>query len=996
MVDNDEGTSPAELKFVMKPGRTIKGRLVDDSGAAVANHHLAIYDRSQPIFFVFNLHAVTDANGYFECHDIPKNGAIELYRGGGDYEQLAHRIGENVVDVGTIAINAMSHAVVKLVDAATGQPITSAWLNFQFGINGAKSWVTSYPNKHESPTGEYHAYWKQLADQTNYLVAVADGYEPFVKGPFPATGKRYDFTFQMKKRDEKTLLEYSGRLLQPDGKPAEDAKIYSVSNEPGVVLGEGRLVWGGYLGEETKKASGQDGRFTVLEEQKPRQVLVTHETGYLFLDQREGIEPGTNIQWQLKPWSRVKGKVTKDGKPLAGYSIANETDQFKRVRPFQNEYSFTTTNSDASFELNRLIPNGSDIVVSEFMQVFGRTPIRSEFVNFKPGEVGEVQIELNNPPKRPPGNEIKPVAASQNPENPPDIKTDKPKSSFKTMKIGGITVDEQEKPIEGVVAQVMVSFPKGDQTSLTDQVSLVSKPSDAQGRWSIDGVPDNAISIRLMLKHPRKIYDEKFEKPFMKPFTELRSGNFRLSMQDGFKLTIRLSDNGTKPLAGVAIYNDRAYWLWDDGKAHPLGMTDANGEFTIENESPGPHKYIMTKPGFAPATISVDINNATPAQNVTLQPGRPVSGTFLDWNNQPIADTEVILADFRDWGRVPNYSVKTDAQGRFEMKDLPWEPVVLQANYKLKSVEKPLNRHDTDLGIVRFGPANQLKYHVTDAATGKPVTAIASYTFQDDNNPGSTFSTIGLKHDTKGDFEQIFYPIRPKKYSLLVLAEGYEPYLSKPIAFDDAHMTVDLNVALKRFEKMITYRGTALRPDGKPAAGASVRFTPLNPGVMVAQTHFTWQLPDRKQVVTDTNGSFEFQSPGPIQELLIVDDDHYFYSEQIKTWNGMPQSFKMKPKPVISGRVTDHGKPVAGAEVSFSMARGDIYIPLWNSMRYSAITDSQGHYRLACIYPGPLYSVVSIPVSRSSSKGFGSGQPHELKPGVEHVINFEMSEFNRN
>lgn len=74
------------------------------------------------------------------------------------------------------------------------------------------------------------------------------------------------------------------------------------------------------------------------------------------------------------------------------------------------------------------------------------------------------------------------------------------------MKIGGIVVDQTNKPIEGATARVEIHYPKGDQTRRMETKRLDAQPTGQDGKWSIVGVPDNVTSIRFQLDHPNKVF----------------------------------------------------------------------------------------------------------------------------------------------------------------------------------------------------------------------------------------------------------------------------------------------------------------------------------------------------------------------------------------------------------------------------------------------------------------------------------------------------------
>jgi len=1021
----------------MQPGRNIQGTIRFPDGKPVANARISGSELGRHQILL-NQDVFSDESGQFQLNDL-KSGTVELFVRNQDSFTKIIKIDTTEVKPVDITMTKMPVVVGIVKDKATGQPIRGFHIKATYNGREVELPIHDLHGTQPKRLGRFRHLLMSPAPETYKLRFESVGYKPFETKAYKVTEPFTQTEILLEPDAQKPLKsqELTVRILQADGKPADGATIAIKTVTKMPFMQNGRIV--GIRDYELFSLDGSkpliadnQGRFTLeYKDAAPIQsIWVTHKTGAFRID-RPKLGQGEQ-EWKLKPYLRIEGQYLVDGNPQPLGVVRLNYPEIRQGWEFNQ---VANPDDTGRFTIENVFPEEFNLQYPGFAAV--RHP-GNKYYDLKQGDTLRVQANLINGKlieKRLAENEefAKPIVTSKSTpdtlkqdqkldegvsvvnksnqppqtdnaatqkviakaEKKPDQAAPKlPASALATMKIGGFVVDSTDKPIEGVTARVYVGYPKGDGTRQSEQMKLESRPTDAQGRWSIDGVPANTTGMHILLKHPTMIYGAKFDLPILKPFTSLQDGSIKMRMEPGCRLTLRVRDHANKAVEGAAVYNDRAFWLENDPDPKPIGHTDAKGEFAIANEIPGTHKYIVTKPGHAPGLVTAEVDQNTPLQQVQLGMSRPISATLLDWNRKPMAGAEVMLGAFRDWGQVPGYRVKTDAKGHFEMKDLPWEPLVIEIRHERMQFTKSLNQREMKLGTVQFGPVNELKFQVTDSASTKPLDKIATYLFQSEDNSTSTFSTLGWERNPQGEFKQVFYPAEDKKYTLLVLAEGYKPYISEPIAFDDAHRLINLKVAMKRHEKMITYRGKAVLTNGQPSAGRIVRFTPINAGVTVGKNLFTWQVPDVKEILTDANGGFEFQSPGQIQELLIIDDETFYHSNQMSQWNGESRAFTLKPKPIITGTVTDQGKPVNGAYISLSQARLDQYIPLWNGLQGTTFTDSQGHYKLPCIYPGPVQVGVSIKTSRSSDRVYGIGR--ELKPGSEDVFNFELSDFIRN
>ena len=138
----------------------------------------------------------------------------------------------------------------------------------------------------------------------------------------------------------------------------------------------------------------------------------------------------------------------------------------------------------------------------------------------------------------------------------------------KGVRIGGIIVNDNGKPIPGVKVQVLLDLPPVGPTQRLSPNSLVASESDgpitnAEGRWSLNTVPDHVPSVYFQLNHPDYLSDYSWRKLPGNAATvmeTLRRRNARLVMGPGITVTGTITGTDGKGIANaIVIWGDDPY-----------------------------------------------------------------------------------------------------------------------------------------------------------------------------------------------------------------------------------------------------------------------------------------------------------------------------------------------------------------------------------------------------------------------------------------------------
>ena len=311
---------------------------------------------------------------------------------------------------------------------------------------------------------------------------------------------------------------------------------------------------------------------------------------------------------------------------------------------------------------------------------------------------------------------------------------------------------------------------------------------------------------------------------------------------------IAIVDAAGHPVPGAKV---EAYGLGEPSSASPpirenleirpdggplTAITDANGHATFEQLPRTNASFVATKPGFADGYAFRE------QDTIHLTPSAALSGTITGPDGEPLGGIKVVLFTTFMWAF--EHAV-TDANGRYQFEDLKargwdmsaWGPSAQPGNgtYKLwidndrfalptQTVTlEPNSRETVDL---RAEHAGVISVTVSEEGTNKPVPGVRIWGFDQATGSSGRFNAY-----TDGQGRAAIYSM-PEKIWLGIVGppDGYyidgnlsrSSSASQQIEFDGG--TADLRMVMPRIAgPLITISGVCTRPDGSPAAGASVR-----------------------------------------------------------------------------------------------------------------------------------------------------------------------------
>jgi protocatechuate 3,4-dioxygenase beta subunit len=369
--------------------------------------------------------------------------------------------------------------------------------------------------------------------------------------------------------------------------------------------------------------------------------------------------------------------------------------------------------------------------------------------------------------------------------------------------IDGVVVDPQSKPVAG--AEVST----GGATARTNEKGEFRLPPWARTQGS-----------RLLVAHP----------DFALLAHELGAGEIgllRLVLEPGIDAVGWVVDEQGRPVEGAFVwvrpfegpraptFSARSWGRW-------TATSNAEGRFVLRRLGPGAYTYLVEREGYAPAQVPgleltvADAGGVAELGTITLSPGHVVRGLVYGPERVPIPGARVTtfggsaLPVFRE--------TTTDAEGRFELVDLPagahmpWNVAPPEGWLSVRPVP-PLVVPQTAPLEIELVPSQSIAGRVVDAE-GRPVAnaALRVESFLPERSGRRGFSTA-----TDGTFR--IDGLASGVYDLTAEASGYQPATRRGVEVPgpgDAPIVLVL-------ERGAALAGRVTDPNGVPLSEANVR-----------------------------------------------------------------------------------------------------------------------------------------------------------------------------
>jgi RNA polymerase sigma factor (sigma-70 family) len=288
------------------------------------------------------------------------------------------------------------------------------------------------------------------------------------------------------------------------------------------------------------------------------------------------------------------------------------------------------------------------------------------------------------------------------------------------------------------------------------------------------------------------------------------------------------------------------------GEQHMFGSsetrTDSGGRFTVRGGPTGRTVLTAEAKRFATKTLAVTLKPRNEAFQITLAKGKSLRIRVVETNSTPVPDAAVWLNTTpRSASGAPDYDAPpvqgsfeghSDAEGRAVWQDAPsgTHEFDIKATGFMRRIRVRVPADDMEHDVV-LSPAMVMQGTVTDADTGRPIDRFhlvlgevrkTEILLSSDERFSARFSNGRFRHVLE---EPVFYGLDDPKLVVRIEAEGYAPFTSRTIRYDEG--SVALDATLERAEKLEL---TVVDVEGRPVPWASVGLVTPGSGIALSSS----------------------------------------------------------------------------------------------------------------------------------------------------------------
>ncbi len=237
---------------------------------------------------------------------------------------------------------------------------------------------------------------------------------------------------------------------------------------------------------------------------------------------------------------------------------------------------------------------------------------------------------------------------------------------------------------------------------------------------------------------------------------------------------------------------------------------------------------------------------------------------------------------------------------------------------------------------------------------------------------------IGAGVQVYEGYLNVNFPVEADSYRIRLTADGFAPFISRAFGREEK---VILDYSIKLVPgKAAGPVATALRPDGKPLAGARVYSTQLNEGLNVSDGAVNARRGGGRELLTGADGTFPIPQHGGPFLVLILGADAYAYASK-KTLADSPR-LQARPYGRIEGRYFVGSRAVPNQPLGLHGHIQDESTMFCNIFfGETATTDGEGRFVFEKVIPMPHLRVARRDRSESVGRVRSIGETVHVAPG---------------
>ena len=407
----------------------------------------------------------------------------------------------------------------------------------------------------------------------------------------------------------------TGRVVDRNGKPVADAAVYATEAQGGGSNFVRRIMRFGERNDDNVVKTAADGTFTTRVKPGTYNFRVVREGFATKAIASRQIGAGAPpIEITLDPGVALAGRITRGGAGLEGVTV----DIFGE----ESAADSAKTGPDGSFRIEGLTPGQAMMNISkteESVQQFRPVTIPSE----------NLVIDL-------------PVGAS----------------------VSGRVVEKGSgNPVREFDAGYSAARGGGGMMFMGPGITKHFTSDD--GSFVLEHVPPGAVNITVTAAGFTQGRAQNINVEDGKPVE-----NVEVQLEHGTHVTGRVTSADGAPLSGVSVMvMAGGMRRFPGGPGTSASVTDANGEYSLENVESGEKTFTFERSGYLATQKSATISGSDARVDAQMNTGLRITGIVVTDSGVPQADASVTASSASD-SAFGGRSTRTDANGQFEMADL--------------------------------------------------------------------------------------------------------------------------------------------------------------------------------------------------------------------------------------------------------------------------------------------------------------------------------------
>jgi uncharacterized GH25 family protein len=508
--------------------------------------------------------------------------------------------------------------------------------------------------------------------------------------------------------------------------------------------------------------------------------------------------------------------------------------------------------------------------------------------------------------------------------------------------VGGIIVDPEGKPVEGVTVTPSIEFKKrpGDLRQLASGTRL---KTDAAGKWRFDSVPVSMSEVYVGIDHPQFRSASRALGPGGFGIKRGREPESRIVLDRGLTVTGRVTDDSGKPIVEALV---RTKFVNDIREA----KTGADGIYQLAGCEPRATRIVVSATGRATDMKELTIEPGMGPVDFKMKPGGTVRIRVLDAKGNPVPKARIFFQRWRgqyayfEFNHVSQYA---DENGVWVWNEAPLDEfsadICPPDGMELES--QPLIARAEEF-VFRTSPALVVSGKVVDAVTKNPIKKFRVV-------PGFRAAEKEIHYARNDSYlaSDGRYTIRRTRADFDVIrieADGYRPSRSRELRSDEGRVSIDFeltegtNVAARVFT-----------PTNRPAAGAKVALAVAESQINIKNGDIQDPPVYSAREDTDASGRFHFPAQEKDFQLVITHPSGFALIKSTPEWD-LTRIIHLEPWSRVEGtfRIGKALAPNVPLQLDVGRLTGHGRNGPHFSVEYHAVTGPDGRFVFERVIPG--------------------------------------------